>query len=66
MSQPLVLTHFTALFLYSVFSSVVFGITHRDTPREMVRYGLKCFAWFVGGTFVAAWTMFIIRWIAMR
>ena len=51
------LTHFSAAILFAVFASVVFGITQRNTTREMVRYGLYCFAMFVGGVLVAGWAM---------
>ena len=43
------LTHFSAAFVFALFASIVFGITHRETTREMVRYGLYCFAMFLGG-----------------
>ena len=55
------LTHFSAAVLFAVFASVVFGITQRNTTREMVRYGLYCFAMFVGGVIVAGWAMWILR-----
>jgi hypothetical protein len=55
------LNHFSAALVFSVFASVVFGITHRDTTREMVRYGLYCFAMFLGGVLVAGWAMWILR-----
>ena len=55
------LTHFSAAFVFALFASVVFGITHRDTTREMVRYGLYCFAMFLGGVLVAGWVMWVLR-----
>ncbi len=55
------LTHFSAAVLFAVFASVVFGITQRNNAREMVRYGLYCFAMFVGGVIVAGWVMWIVR-----
>jgi hypothetical protein len=55
------LTHFSAALLFSVFASVVFGITMRSTTREQVRYGLYCFAMFIGGVIVAGWVMKILR-----
>jgi hypothetical protein len=55
------LTHFSAAFVFALFASVVFGITHRDTTREMVRYGLYCFAMFLGGALVAGWAMWLVR-----
>jgi hypothetical protein len=55
------LTHFSAAVLFAVFASVVFGITQRNNTREMVRYGLYCFAMFVGGVILAGWAMWILR-----
>lgn len=55
------LTHFSAAFWFAVFASIVFGITQRNTMRDMVRYGLYCFAMFIGGVFVAGWVMWVIR-----
>jgi len=40
---------------------VVFGITQRNTPQEMVRYGLYCFSMFLGGVILAGWVMWLIR-----
>jgi hypothetical protein len=55
------LSHFSAALLFALFASVVFGITQRNEPRDMVRYGSYCFALFVGGVIVAGWVMWIIR-----
>jgi hypothetical protein len=55
------LTHFSAALVFAVFASVVFGITQRSTSRDQVRYGLYCFAMFIGGVFVAGWAMWLIR-----
>jgi len=55
------LSHFTAALVFSLCASVVFGITQRDNARAMVRYGLYCFAWFLGGVLVAGWIMFLIK-----
>jgi hypothetical protein len=55
------LTHFSAALVFAVFASIVFGITHRETTRDMVRYGLFCFAMFMGGVIVAGWAMWLIR-----
>jgi hypothetical protein len=55
------LTHFSAALLFAVFASVVFGITQRNTTREMIRYGLYCFVMFVGGVIVAGWVMWLLR-----
>jgi len=60
-SLTITLNHFSAALVFSLFASVVFGITHRETTREMVRYGLYCFAMFLGGVFVAGWAMWVLR-----
>ena len=53
-------THFTAVLLFALFASTVFGITQRDTPRRMFRYGLYCFSLFVGSAIVISWVMYLI------
>jgi hypothetical protein len=59
--MTLELSHFSAVLLFSLFASVVFGITQRSTTRDQIRYGLYCFAMFVGGVFVAGWLMWLLR-----
>jgi len=59
--NPLALSHFNAALLFSIFASTVFGITQRNTTRDMVRYGLYCFAMFMGGLLVAGWVMWALR-----
>jgi hypothetical protein len=59
--MTLELSHFTAAVLFSVFASVVFGITQRNNAREQIRYGSYCFVLFVGGVFVAGWIMWLLR-----
>jgi hypothetical protein len=54
-------SHFTAAVLFAVFASIVFAITQRSGAREQLRYGLYCFAMFVGGVFVAGWVMLLLR-----
>lgn len=59
--MSLQLSHFSAAVLFALFASIVFGITQRTNTREQVRYGLQCFAYFVGGVFIAGWVMSILR-----
>ncbi len=54
-------SHFTAVLLFALFASVVFGITQRSETRAMVRYGLYCFSLFVLGTIAASWAMWLIK-----
>jgi hypothetical protein len=60
-SVTITLNHFSAALVFSFFASIVFGITHRDNARDMVRYGVYCFAMFLGGVFVAGWAMWILK-----
>jgi hypothetical protein len=55
------LSHFSAAVVFALFTSIVFGITQKNTTREQVRYGAYCFAMFVGGVFVAGWLMWLVR-----
>ena len=55
------LSHFSAVLLFSLFTSVVFGITQRSEPKAMIRFGAYCFAMFVGGVIVASWLMYFIK-----
>jgi CHASE2 domain-containing sensor protein len=53
-------SHFTAVLLFALFASTVFGITQRETPRRMFRYGIYCFSLFLGSAIVISWVMFLI------
>lgn len=53
-------SHFTSLLLVAIFASTVFGITMRDTPKKMVRYGLYCFILFTGSAILLSWVMYFI------
>jgi hypothetical protein len=55
------LNHFSAAVVFALCASIVFGITHRENARDMVRYGLYCFGMFLGGVFVAGWAMWVLR-----
>ncbi len=55
------MTHFSAMLLFALFTSVIFGITQRSVPRQMIRFGAFCFVLFVGGTILASWVMWAIR-----
>ena len=55
------ISHFIAALIFSTFASIVFGITQRNTTREMVTHGLQCFAIFLGGLVAAGWVMWLLR-----
>lgn len=59
--MTIALTHFSAAVVFAFFTSIVFGITQKNSTKEQVRYGLYCFAMFVGGVFVAGWLMWLVR-----
>jgi len=55
------LSHFSAAVVFALFASVVFGITQKNSTIEQIKYGVQCFAMFVGGVFLAGWVMALIR-----
>ena len=54
------ISHFAAVALFALFASSVFGITMRDTPDRMFRYGAYCFALFIGAAILLSWIMYFI------
>ena len=59
--MTVILSQFSAAVGFALFASGVFGITQRNSTMEQVKYGLYCFALFVGGVFLAGWVMALIR-----
>ena len=55
------LSHFSALLVFSLCLSVVFGITQRDQPKLMLRFGAFCFVLMVGAVVVMSWVMWAIK-----
>lgn len=55
------MSHFSAVLLYALFASVVFGITQRAEPKMMVRFGAYCFALFVVATVAISWGMWALK-----
>ncbi|MGQ9633154.1 MAG: hypothetical protein ACUVXB_02815 [Bryobacteraceae bacterium] len=53
----LALTHFEASVLFALFVSIVLGIVSKKTDRERLRYGLKCFGYFLLALFAIGWVM---------
>jgi len=51
------LSHFEAALLFSLFTSIVLGVVSKSTDQERLRYGLKCFGWFVATLFLLGWAM---------
>lgn len=57
----LMVSHFTAVVLFSLFASVVFAITLKEELREQIRYGVMCFVYFLAGTFIAGWVLYLLN-----
>ena len=55
------LSHFSALLVFALCLSVVFGITQRVEPKAMIRFGIFCFSLCVFGTIAASWVMYLIK-----
>jgi len=53
-------SHFTAVLLFALFASVVFGITQRNSAKAMARYGAWCFTLFVGAAIALSWVMYFL------
>lgn len=51
------LSHFETAVLFALFTSVVMGIVSKQTDKERIRYGIRCFAWFMVALFAIAWAM---------
>ena len=53
-------SHFTAVLLFALFASTVFGITQRSAPKTMLKYGAWCFALFIGAAIALSWVMYFL------
>jgi hypothetical protein len=54
-------SHFTAAFLFALCTSVVFGVTSKNTDRERLLYGAWVFGLFFLIAFGAAWLMYFLH-----
>jgi hypothetical protein len=52
------LSHFEALFIFSVIVSTVFALTTKSEPREQFRYGIFVFLSFLAVAVVVGWIMY--------
>jgi|YelNatPaOPRAMG01_1025707.scaffolds.fasta_scaffold27872_2 ABC-type uncharacterized transport system permease subunit len=53
----MVISHFTALVLFSFLVSVVFAVLSKQTLKEQLIYGIKVFVAFVGIALLLGWIM---------
>jgi hypothetical protein len=51
------LSHFEASLLFAFFSSVVLGVITKRTDSERLRYGVRCFVYFVVALIGLGWLM---------
>jgi len=52
------LSHFEALFIFSLLVSTVFALTTKSEPREQFRYGIFVFLSFLAVAVVVGWIMY--------
>ena len=53
------LTHFEAALLFALFASVVLGVVTKKNDRERLRYGIRCFVYFMVALFAIGWLMWL-------
>jgi hypothetical protein len=51
------LSHFEAALLFALFTSVVLGVVTKKTDADRLRYGLRCFGYFVAALIGIGWLM---------
>ena len=51
------LSHFEASLLFALFASVVLGVITKKTDRDRLRYGVRCFLYFIASLFCLGWLM---------
>jgi ABC-type dipeptide/oligopeptide/nickel transport system permease component len=52
-------THFEAALLFAIFSSIVLGVVSKKTDHERLRYGVRCFGYFLVALFAVGWIMYL-------
>ncbi len=55
------LSHFSAMLIFALCISIVFGITQRAVPKMMIRFGAFTFGILLFGTIAASWLMYLIK-----
>ena len=53
------LTHFEAALLFAFFASVVLGVVTKKNDRDRLRYGIRCFVYFMVALFAIGWLMWL-------
>jgi hypothetical protein len=53
------LSHFEAAILFALFCSIVLGVITKRTDAERIRYGLRCFGYFIAALVGLGWLMYL-------
>jgi hypothetical protein len=59
--MPLYLDHLEVAVLFALLSSVMLGLVTKRVDHERVRYGVRCFAWFMAALFGIGWAMHFLH-----
>ncbi len=51
------LTHFEFSLLFALLASIVLGISTKKDDRDRLRYGVRCFVYFLVALFGLGWLM---------
>jgi hypothetical protein len=54
-------SHFTAALIFATVTSIVFGVTSKNTDRDRFLYGLWVFGLFLVISLGAAWVMYLMH-----
>jgi hypothetical protein len=54
----MILSHFTALVIFALIVSIVFGLITKNEPLEQFRYGVFVFLSFLAVAFFVGWIMY--------
>lgn len=54
-------SHFAAAVIFALSTSVVFGVTSKNSDRDRLRYGLQVFGIFLAVLLGGAWFMDLLR-----
>ena len=55
------LDHFEVAVLFALLSSIMLGLITKRTDRERLRYGMRCFGWFMAALFGIGWFMHFLH-----
>jgi hypothetical protein len=53
-------SHFFSMLIFAMIVSTMISFLRYDEKREIIKYGLKLFAYMVGGVIVFSWIMHFI------